>query len=146
MKKIMYILLIGIFLVGCSKRKVDNVVKGDQDQELNEAEAPKNLTKVTFNLDTFPNTNHSGIFVASELGFYEEEGIDIDITQPSEVDSIGNVSSGFAQFGFSSQENIAEALAGYSKLKVMAVASITEHNHAGIISRKDKNIVTLKDL
>ncbi len=35
-------------------------------------------------LDWTPNVNHIGIFVARELGFYQEQGIELDISNPLE--------------------------------------------------------------
>ena len=36
----------------------------------------KELTKVTFCLDWTPNTNHTGIYAAKALGYYEDAGLD----------------------------------------------------------------------
>ena len=33
------------------------------------------LTKITFVLDWTPNTNHTGIYVAQKMGYFEEAGI-----------------------------------------------------------------------
>ena len=42
------------------------------------------LEKVTFVLDWTPNTNHTGLYVAQEKGFFEEVGIEVEIVQPPE--------------------------------------------------------------
>ena len=42
----------------------------------------KNLTKITFCLDWTPNTNHTGIYAAKALGYYEDAGLDVEIVQP----------------------------------------------------------------
>ena len=44
----------------------------------------KELTKVTFCLDWTPNTNHTGIYAAKALGYYEDAGLDVEIVQPPE--------------------------------------------------------------
>lgn len=44
----------------------------------------KKLTKITFCLDGTPNTNHTGLYVAQQLGYYEQEGLDVQIVQPPE--------------------------------------------------------------
>ena len=41
----------------------------------------KELTKVTFCLDWTPNTNHTGIYAAKALGYYEDAGLDVEIVQ-----------------------------------------------------------------
>ena len=39
--------------------------------------AQKNeLTPITFSLDWTPNTNHTGVYAAKALGYYEEEGLE----------------------------------------------------------------------
>lgn len=38
-------------------------------------DAPKELTKVKVALDWTPNTNHTGLYVAKDLGYYAEEGL-----------------------------------------------------------------------
>ena len=42
------------------------------------------LTPVTFVLDWTPNTNHTGIYVAQEKGYFAEHGLDVTIIQPPE--------------------------------------------------------------
>ena len=37
------------------------------------------MTKITFCLDWTPNTNHTGIYAAQALGYYREEGLDVEI-------------------------------------------------------------------
>ena len=40
----------------------------------------EDLEKITFVLDWTPNTNHTGLYVAKEKGYFEKEGLDSDIT------------------------------------------------------------------
>ena len=42
------------------------------------------LTPVTFVLDWTPNTNHTGIYIAQEKGYFAEHGLDVTIIQPPE--------------------------------------------------------------
>ena len=42
----------------------------------------KDLKKVTLVLDYVPNTNHTGIYVAKEKGYYKEAGLDVQIVEP----------------------------------------------------------------
>ena len=42
------------------------------------------LKKVTLCLDWTPNTNHTGFYVAQAMGYYEENGLDVEIVQPPE--------------------------------------------------------------
>ena len=54
----------------------------------------KELEKVTFVLDWTPNTNHTGLYVAQELGYFEEAGLDVEIVQPPEDGAVVLVASG----------------------------------------------------
>ena len=55
--------------------------------------------KITFVLDWTPNTNHTGLYVAQANGYFAEEGLSVDIVQPSEDGATMMVASGRAQFG-----------------------------------------------
>ena len=93
------------------------------------------LEKVTFVLDWTPNTNHTGLYVSLEKGYFEEVGLDVEIVQPPEDGAVSLVASGKAQFGISFQDSLAAALSGEQALPVTAVASVIQHNTSGIISR-----------
>ncbi|MDD4035089.1 MAG: ABC transporter substrate-binding protein [Candidatus Cloacimonadaceae bacterium] len=40
--------------------------------------APQELQKVTITLDWIPNTNHTGLYVAQELGFFKAAGMEVE--------------------------------------------------------------------
>ena len=100
----------------------------------------KDLEEITFVLDWTPNTNHTGLYVAQEKGYFEEAGLDVEIVQPPEDGAVVLVASGKAEFGVSFQDSLAPALAGDSALPVTAVASVIQHNTSGIISRKGEGM------
>lgn len=106
----------------------------------------KELEKVTFVLDWTPNTNHTGLYVAQEKGFFEEAGLDVEIVQPPEDGAVVLVASGKAQFGVSFQDSLAAALTGDHALPVTAVASVIQHNTSGIISRAGEGMNTPKGM
>lgn len=121
MKKILA-LLASLVLVGCS-----TPVKQD-------------LKKVSFILDWTPNTNHTGLFVAVEKGYFKEIGIDFKIEQPPEGSTTELIMNNKAPFGISFQDSLANR---YAKgANVTAVAAIIEHNTSGIISLKESSITT----
>ncbi len=96
--------------------------------------------KLTFVLDWTPNTNHTGIYVALEKGYFKEAGIEVEIVQPPEDGAELLVASGKAEFGVSFQDSMAPALVGEDALPITAVAAIIQHNTSGIISRKGEGI------
>ena len=93
------------------------------------------LEKVSFVLDWTPNTNHTGIYVAQEMGYFEEAGLEVEIVQPPEDSSVALVASGKADFSISFQDSLAAALAGEDAMPVTAVAAVIQHSTSGIISR-----------
>lgn len=106
----------------------------------------KKLKKITFVLDWTPNTNHTGLYVAQEKGYFEDVGLDVDIVQPPEDGASALVASGKAQFGIDFQDTIAPAFASDDPLPVTAVAAVIQHNTSGIISRKGEGMDTPKGM
>jgi ABC-type nitrate/sulfonate/bicarbonate transport system substrate-binding protein len=94
------------------------------------------LEKITFVLDWTPNTNHTGIYVAQALGYFEEAGLEVEVVQPPEDGAVLLVASGKAEFGVSFQDSLAPAFVDGDAVPVTAVASVIQHNTSGIISRK----------
>lgn len=111
---------------------------GNSERKKDQGE--KKLTKITFVLDWTPNTNHTGLYVAEEKGYFEDAGLDVEIVQPPEDGASALVASGKAQFGIDFQDSIAPAFASDSPLPVTAVATLIQHNTSGIISRKGEGM------
>lgn len=101
------------------------------------------LRKVTIVLDWTPNTNHTGLYVAQEKGFYAEEGLEVEIIQPQNGTSDAIVASNAAQFGISYQESVTFARA--ADVPIVSLAAVIQHNTSGFASLKDKNILSPKD-
>lgn len=105
-----------------------------------------NPNKITVVLDWTPNTNHTGMYVAQELGYYADQNLEVEIMQPPEDGAPALVASGKAQFGIDFQESFGPALAADSPLPITAVGAILSHNTSGIVSIKSANINSPKDL
>jgi ABC-type nitrate/sulfonate/bicarbonate transport system substrate-binding protein len=108
--------------------------------------ANSDLEKVTFVLDWTPNTNHTGIYVADALGYFEESGLEVEIAQPPEDSSVALVASGKADFSISFQDSLAAAFTGEDAMPVTAVAAVIQHNTSGIISRAGEGMDEPKGL
>lgn len=104
------------------------------------------LDEITVVLDWTPNTNHAGLFLAQELGYYYDAGLKVNIIQPPEGGAEALVASGKAQFGISFQDSMAPALSAKEPLDIVAVAAICQHNLSGIISKGEKAIYSFKDM
>jgi ABC-type nitrate/sulfonate/bicarbonate transport system substrate-binding protein len=85
------------------------------------------LTPAVLSLDWVPNTNHSGFYVALDMGWYEEEGIALEIQIPSDPSAaIVQVAAGHTPFGVSFQEEV--TIARSSGIPVVSIAAIIQHN------------------
>lgn len=100
----------------------------------------KELEKLTFVLDWTPNTNHTGLYVAQEKGYFAEEGLEVEIVQPPEDGADALVASGKAQVGVSFQDTMAPGVVGENELPNTAIAAVVQHNTSGIISRKGEGM------
>lgn len=74
--------LVAVVLVACGQ--------GTASKDNKEAE----LKKVDFILDWTPNTNHTGLYVAKEKGYFKEAGVDVDLKLPPEESSSDLVING----------------------------------------------------
>ena len=101
---------------------------------------------ITFVLDWTPNTNHTGIYVALQKGWFEEAGLKVDVVQPPEGGAALLVASGKAQFAVTAQDSIAPALTGEIAMPLTTVAAILQHNTSGIVSRAGEGMDTPKGL
>ena len=102
--------------------------------------------KITFCLDYTPNTNHTGIYVAQDKGYFADAGLEVEIIQPSEGTADPVIGSGQAQMGVSYQDYIANDLPSASPIPVTAVAAIIQHNTSGIMSRKEDGVTSAKGM
>lgn len=98
------------------------------------------LTKVSFVLDYTPNTNHTGIYVALDQGYFAEEGLEVEVVQPPADGADALIGAGGAQMGVSYQDYIANNLASDQPMPYSAVAAIIQHNTSGIMSRAEDGI------
>nr|WP_314278070.1 ABC transporter substrate-binding protein [uncultured Peptostreptococcus sp.] len=138
-KKFLSLSLIGLLAVASLSACSDGTKTGDSG-------AGKKLEKVSLVLDYTPNTNHTGIYLAKEKGYYKDQGIDLEIIQPSNSDSATIVASDKAQFGVSYQEDVTYALTREKDpLPVKAIATVIQHNTSGFAAPVDKKIKSAKD-
>lgn len=112
----------------------------ERNSDATAEKSTKNSKKITMVLDWTPNTNHTGIYVAQEKGYFKEAGLDVSVIQPPDNGATDLVASGGAEFGIDFQDTLAAAFSSDSPLPVTAVAAILQHNTSGLISLKKKGI------
>ena len=121
-----------ILFVGC----------GTSDKSVKKEKA---LKKVTVILDWLPNTNHTGLYVAKDNGYFKEEGLDVEIIQPAQGTTSSLIAAGKGDFGVSYQEDVTYARTSKDPLPIKAIATIIQHNTSGFAAPKGKNIKSPKD-
>jgi len=105
--------------------------------------APASLGKVKVVLDWTPNTNHTGLYVAADQGYWKKRGLDVEIVLPPESGADQMVATGAADFGVGAQEGL--TLARENGMPIVSLAAIIQHNTSGFASPEDKNIKAPKD-
>lgn len=103
------------------------------------------LKKVTVILDYVPNTNHTGMYVALDNGYYAEEGLDVEIIEPTDGATATLVAQQKGTFGVSYQEDVTIALTSQDPLPIKAVATLIQHNTSGFVSLADSGIESPAD-
>lgn len=101
------------------------------------------LTKVTLMLNWTPNTQHSGIYVALANGWYEDEGIDLQIVEPAQSGVETVVGTGGAEFGISMQEGVIPARE--QGVPIVSIGAILQHNDSSFFALAEDNITRPKD-
>lgn len=127
MKKVLLVLISFFILTGCG----------------NEENAQEELEEVTLVLDWTPNTNHTGLYVAQSKGYFEDEGLNVEIVMPGEAGADQTVASGQAEFGISYQEQVTEART--QDIPLVSVAAIIQHNTSGFAAPVEKEITSPAD-
>ena len=108
------------------------------------APVAESATKVTIMLDWVPNTNHTGLFVALDKGYYKDAGLDVEIMEQSQALSIEQlVASGKVDFGISFQEWATAAMA--EGLPIVSVAAVIQHNTSAYAFLKKSGIKSPRD-
>lgn len=104
-----------------------------------------NLKEVTLVLDYVPNTNHTGFYVAQDKGYFEQQGLKVNIIEPGDNDATTLCAVGKAEFAVTYQENVTYARTATEPLPIRAIAAIIQHNTSGFLTRAEDNIQSPKD-
>ena len=133
MKRILSILLVCVLLLcGCST----NNNNGNSNK----------LRELDVVLDWYPNALHAFMYVAIEKGYYEEEGVKVNIQFPSNSnDAISLVAAGQADIGLYYQQDVIQARTKQN-VPVKSIGAVVQGPLNIVLSLKEKNITTAEDL
>jgi putative hydroxymethylpyrimidine transport system substrate-binding protein len=109
------------------------------------ATAASAADKVNFALNWVPGPQHTEFVVAKYKGFFEAEGLDVDMHPPAaSTDPLKLVASGQDQFGIAYGGDILQARA--QGVPVVSIAAIHRKIALGLLSRPADNITKPKDI
>ncbi len=120
--------------------------KSNSNSDSSSDDSTTELKDITVSLDWTPNTNHTGLYVALQQGYYKDAGLNVKIVQPPEDDAIAACSSGQVQFAVGYQDLLASAFTSDTPMEVTAVAAILQHNTSCIMSKKGEGMDRPKGL
>lgn len=117
-----------------------------QDDPLqSENEAGGDLETVTVMLDWYPNAVHTYLYTAIEEGYFEQEGLDVNLTFPTNpTDPINLAASGSIEFGITYQPDVIMARA--NDIPVVSVSAIVREPLNYMMIMEDSDIQSPQDL
>ena len=130
------ILIVGLALAACG---------GGTPGTAGSAQPTAERTPIRIALDWTPNTNHTGLYVAQQEGWFSHAGLDVEFVPYNNTPPDTLVGSGAAEFGISFQDSFTYAKAsGVDAVSVMAIA---QHWTSQIAVRADRaDISSPRDL
>lgn len=109
-------------------------------------ETEKQLREVDVVLDWYPNALHAFMYVAMEKGYYEEEGLKVNIQFPSNAnDAISLVAAGQADIGLYYQQDVIQARSNQN-IPVKSIGAVVQGPLNIVLSLKEKNITKPEDM
>ncbi|MEX1158215.1 MAG: ABC transporter substrate-binding protein [Thermomicrobiales bacterium] len=84
------------------------------------------MTEISLALDWYPWGNHTGIFMAIENGYFEEEGLDVTVQVPADpTTALQLVATGEDDFTISYQADVLYARS--QGLEIQSIAALVQH-------------------
>ena len=100
---------------------------------------------VSLALDWFPNSNHAGIYAAMSQGYFEDEGLKVNVYTPADPTSVlQSVGAGRDEFGISYQTDLLQARS--EGVGVVSVTGIVQHPLNSVMALQSSGITRPADL
>ncbi len=127
-----------IALLGSIAMLVGVAACGQSNDSTKTATDGNGLTKVTFMLSWAPDTNHIGVYVAKNKGYFKQAGLDVDIVAVAQAGAEQAVNNGMADFALSNLTNVGIYTLKGAKIKqVMQVQQKPSAIWCSLASNKD---------
>ena len=142
MKQKLALLLAALMLLGgCSSG-----TGGETADDPGEGSGTGGLREISVVLDWYPNALHTFIYDAIAKGYYEEEGLQVNIQFPSNTnDAISLVAAGQAEIGLYYQQDVIIARANQD-VPVKSIGAVVQGPLNIVLSLAEKNITSPEDL
>ena len=102
-------------------------------------------TKIRVALDWFPWSNHSGLYIAKENGYFAEENLDVEIYVPNDPSTVlQTVGAGQDDFGISYEPEV--LLAGQQDIPIVSIAALVQHPLNSVMALQSSGIERPRDL
>lgn len=96
------------------------------------------VTTVRFALDWTPNTNHTGLYVAINRGYFAEEGIEVEILPYTSSNPDVIVDAGQAEFGIGFQDTASMSIAAGAELRSVLAVEQTWTTEVSVLADRDE--------
>ena len=127
-----------IAILGSIAMLVGVAACGQSNDSTKTAADGNGLTKVTFMLSWAPDTNHIGVYVAKNKGYFKQAGLDVDIVAVAQAGAEQAVNNGMADFALSNLTNVGIYTLKGAKIKqVMQVQQKPSAIWCSLASNKD---------
>lgn len=127
-----------IAILGSIAMLVGVAACGQSNDSTKTATDGNDLTKVTFMLSWAPDTNHIGVYVAKNKGYFKQAGLDVDIVAVAQAGAEQAVNNGMADFALSNLTNVGIYTLKGAKIKqVMQVQQKLSAIWCSLASNKD---------
>ncbi|MCV7191841.1 ABC transporter substrate-binding protein [Mycolicibacterium brumae] len=94
-------------------------------------------TTVRFALDWTPNTNHTGLYVAMNRGYFADAGIDVEVLPYNNTNPEVLVDAGQAEFGISFQDTATMSMATGADLRSVLAVEQTWATEVAVLADRD---------
>lgn len=122
------------------------LLSGCGGSDTTQTETDGDLTQLDVVLDWYPNALHAFLYVAMEKGYYEEEGLAVNIRFPSNAnDAISLVAAGQADIGLYYQQDVIQTRANQN-VPVKAIGAVVQSPLNIVLSLAEQNIQSPADL
>lgn len=121
-------LALAVALVGCAS---------GSPSATTDPPAEDSTTSVRFALDWTPNTNHTGLYVALNKGYFADAGIEVEILPFNNSNPEVLVDAGAAEFGISFQDTATMSMASGADLRSVLAVEQTWATEVAVLAERD---------